>query len=57
MYKTTCESCESKLTVDAKTDTVSSGDQKDEIYYLHDVGLAYECPVCGYESGLVLDSM
>ena len=57
MYKTTCEACESELTVDAKTDTVSSGDQKDEIYYLHDVGLAYECPVCGYESGLVLDSM
>ena len=57
MYKTTSESCESELTVDAKTHTVSSGDKKDGMHWLQDMGLAYECPVCGYESSFLLDSM
>lgn len=57
MYKTTCDACKAFLTVDAKTDTVVSGDKREALYYLHDLGLAYECPECGYESSLVLDSL
>ena len=57
LHKATCDECESVLSIDPATSTVIHGEKSEELFYLHDLGLTYECPVCGYESSLVLDSL
>ena len=49
MYEIECESCESLLLVNVELRNVVHGENVEEMTLLHDLGLVYECPVCGYE--------
>lgn len=53
MYKSDCENCETAILVYPTRREVKANGVIGEMMHLHDLGLTYECPACGYEQSVL----